>query len=124
MRKRAPNAVRIGLETGKLSNWLTLSLRRRGLPIVRVDARHAKAALQMQINKADAEPLLRAWQALRQEVEIIERQLTARANDNAATRRLMTVPGVGVIVALAIRDRHGGPLSTIGIRRRLYRPHA
>jgi len=190
VRKRAPHAARIGLETGQFSNWLTLSLRRRGLPVVCVDARHAKAALQMQINKTDAndahglaqvvrtgwyrevtvksmdasalrmllvaraqlvtqrqaiantlrglmkafgivvfrgakgrfpvrvreaiegnaaltaiaEPLLRAWQALREEVETIERQLVTRAKDDAITRRLMTVPGVGVIVALAYQS--------------------
>lgn len=50
----APAAVRVGLETGQLSNWLTLNLRRRGLPIVCLDARHAKAALSLQINKTDA----------------------------------------------------------------------
>lgn len=54
IRKRAPGAVRIGLETGQLSNWLTLSLRNRGLPVLCLDARHAKAALKMQINKTDA----------------------------------------------------------------------
>src|SRR5437588_7108241 len=47
--------VRCGwLETGQLSNWLTLSLRRRGVPVVCMDARHAKAALSLQINKTDA----------------------------------------------------------------------
>jgi transposase len=51
--KYAPGAVRVGLETGQLSNWLTLSLRRRGVPILCLDARHAKAALSMQINKTD-----------------------------------------------------------------------
>ena len=30
LRQHAPGAVRVGLETGQLSNWLTLSLRRRG----------------------------------------------------------------------------------------------
>jgi transposase len=50
----APAAVRVGLETGQLSNWLTLNLRRRGLPVVCLDARHAKAALSLQINKTDA----------------------------------------------------------------------
>jgi transposase len=190
VRKHAPLAVRIGLETGQFSNWLTLSLRRRGLPVVCVDARHAKAALEMQINKTDAneahglaqvvrtgwyrevtvksmdasalrmllvaraqlvmqrqaiantlrglmkalgivvlrgatgrfpvrvreavegnaalsaiaEPLLRAWQVLREEADIIERQLVARAEHDAVTRRLMTVPGVGVIVALAFQS--------------------
>src|SRR3979411_2928027 len=49
----APAAIRVGLETGQLSNWLTLNLRRRGLPVVCLDARHAKAALNLQINKPD-----------------------------------------------------------------------
>src|ERR1700744_4705180 len=54
VRQHAPGAVRVGLETGQLSNWLTLSLRRRGVPVVCMDARHAKAALSLQINKTDA----------------------------------------------------------------------
>jgi transposase len=54
VRQQAPSAVRVGLETGQLSNWLTLSLRRRGVPVVCMDARHAKAALSLQINKTDA----------------------------------------------------------------------
>ena len=51
VRERAPFAVRIGLETGQLSTWLVHSLRRLGLPVVCLDARHAKAALSLQINK-------------------------------------------------------------------------
>ena len=44
----------IGLETGQLSNWLTRTLCELGLPVVCVDARHAKAALKLQVNKTDA----------------------------------------------------------------------
>src|SRR3954470_20143888 len=51
VRDRAPFAVRIGLETGQLSTWL--SLRRLDLPVVCLDARHAKAALSLQVNKTD-----------------------------------------------------------------------
>src|SRR5205809_6405149 len=54
VRQHAPGAVRVGLDTGPLSNWLTLSLRRRGVPVICMDARHAKAALSLQINKPDA----------------------------------------------------------------------
>src|SRR3977135_4165020 len=183
----ASAAVRVGLETGQLSNWLTLNLRRRGLPVVCLDARHAKAALSLQINKTDAndafglaqivrtgwyrevavksmdahtlrillvaraqlvsqrqtiantirgllktfglviargsgglfairvreqiagngvlvaivEPLLVVWHAIREQVEMLDRQILARARADAAMRRLMTIPGVGVVVALA-----------------------
>ena len=50
---RAPGVARIGLETGSLSVWLHGELRSRGLPVICIDARHAKAALSMRINKTD-----------------------------------------------------------------------
>ena len=53
VRSRAPGAVRIGLETGPTSTWLWTELKRLGLPVVCIDARHAKAVLKMQINKSD-----------------------------------------------------------------------
>jgi hypothetical protein len=52
--RHAPGAVRIGLETGQLSTWLFHELRARQLPVICIDARHAKAALSLQINKTDA----------------------------------------------------------------------
>jgi transposase len=187
IRKRAPSAARIGLETGQLSNWLTLSLRNRGLPVLCLDARHAKAALKMQINKTDAndawglaqvvrtgwfrevavksmdasqlrtllvarsqlvgqrqniansirgllkgfglviprgcagpfavnvravagdndavmaiiEPLLTVWQTLREQIAVYDREINGRAKSDATVQRLMTVPGIGVVIALA-----------------------
>ena len=185
--KHAPAAVRVGLETGQLSNWLTLGLRRHQVPVVCLDARHVKAALSLQLNKTDAndahglaqvvragwyrevavkgmdahtlrlllvaraqlvsqrqaiantvrgllktfglrvarcskglfaprireaadgnhallavvEPLLAAWQALREQVAVLDAQMLARAKADKTAHRLMTVPGVGVVVALA-----------------------
>lgn len=185
--QHAPAAVRVGLETGQISNWLTLGLRRRQVPVVCLDARHAKAALSLQLNKTDAndalglaqivragwyrevavksmdahtlrlllvaraqlvsqrqaiantlrgllktfglriarcskglfaprireaadgnyallavvEPLLAAWQALREQIAVLDAQILARAKADKIARRLMTVPGVGVVVALA-----------------------
>jgi len=49
----APGAVRIGLETGPTATWLWTELKRLGLPVICIDARHAKAVLKMQINKSD-----------------------------------------------------------------------
>ncbi len=51
--KRAPGAVRIGLETGSLSGWLWRGLKAHGLPALVIDARHAHAGLKLQINKTD-----------------------------------------------------------------------
>ena len=53
VRAKAPDAVRIGLETGPLSTWHWHVLKAMGLPVICIDARHAKAALKMQINKTD-----------------------------------------------------------------------
>src|SRR6187200_2782668 len=53
VRSKAPDAVRIGLETGATSTWLWTELNRLGLPVICIDARHAKAVLKMQINKSD-----------------------------------------------------------------------
>src|SRR6185437_11395394 len=53
VRSRAPDAVRIGLETGPTSTWLWTELKRLDLPVICINARHAKAVLKMQINKND-----------------------------------------------------------------------
>src|SRR3954466_11000327 len=49
----ASHVVRIGLETGATSTWLWTELNKIGLPVICMDARHAKAVLKMQINKSD-----------------------------------------------------------------------
>ena len=52
--KHAPHALRIGLECGQLSAWLYHGLKAKGLPVICIDARHAKAALSLKVNKTDA----------------------------------------------------------------------
>src|SRR5712671_3078724 len=54
IRKRAPSVKRVVFETGPLSIWFYHSLRTEGLPAICIDARHAKAALDMAANKTDA----------------------------------------------------------------------
>ncbi len=51
--EHAQMARRIGLESGPTSSWLWRELETRGLPAICIDARHASAALSMQINKSD-----------------------------------------------------------------------
>jgi len=184
---KAVGALRIGLETGPTTTWLWHELRALGLPVICIDARHAKAALSLQINKSDrndavglarimqcgwykevqvkslpchevravlnsraqlvkikrdlenqirgvlknlglrigkagghvfrhrveelvgehrllqeaVRPLLAVREIVRREVAGLTRSLLALARDNEESRRLMTVPGIGPINALA-----------------------
>jgi transposase len=179
IRRHAPEVVRIGLEIGPLTTWLWQALTDAGLPMVCLNARQAKAALNMRINRTDdndAEglahlvrsgwyrevkgreamlvrsllgartqllgivtnlcnqirglmktfgkgagkvfeanvrrlledeaavaaivvPLLDSWRAVRAQAANLDRQLLSVVRENADCRRLMTIPGVGAIVA-------------------------
>ena len=49
----AEEDARIGAEAGPMTPWLVHELRARELNVTCLDARHASAALKMQMNKAD-----------------------------------------------------------------------
>jgi len=51
--RHAGNDVLLGIETGAMTPWLVHELRNLGLDVICLDARHARAALKMQINKTD-----------------------------------------------------------------------
>ena len=54
VQEHAAGALRIGMESGPLSPWLFHALKEKGLPIICIDARAAKAGLQLQgPNKTD-----------------------------------------------------------------------
>ena len=53
IKSHAPHVARVGLEAGATSTWLWTELNKMGLPVICIDARHAKAVLKMQINKSD-----------------------------------------------------------------------
>jgi transposase len=54
LQRHAPALQRVGLETGQLAPWLFHSLKALGVPVVCLDARHARAATALQRNKTDA----------------------------------------------------------------------
>ena len=54
LRKHSPAPKRVIFETGPLSVWFYHGLTAEGLPAICIDARHAKAALDMAANKTDA----------------------------------------------------------------------
>ena len=57
IRKHAPAPKRVVFETGPLSVWFFHALAAEGVPAICIDARHAKAALDMATNKTDANGL-------------------------------------------------------------------
>lgn len=53
LKKHAPTATRVGMETGPLAVWHWHALKQLGVPLVCLHARQAKAALALQANKTD-----------------------------------------------------------------------
>src|ERR1700758_2849766 len=53
LRRYAGVELKIGIETGPMTPWLVHELRGLGFDVVCLDARHARAALKMQLNKTD-----------------------------------------------------------------------
>src|SRR5271166_3012833 len=51
VRGHAGDDASIGIETGPMTPWLVHELRERGLNVVCLDARHASAALKMQLHR-------------------------------------------------------------------------
>src|SRR6201994_528663 len=84
--KRAPAAERIGFETGAMASWLWHELKRVGLPVVCVDARHAHAALSVRMNKSDPNDA-------RGLAELIRvgwfREVRVKSDDSQAVRSLL-----------------------------------
>ncbi|MXY00891.1 MAG: IS110 family transposase [Chloroflexi bacterium] len=66
----------------------------------RYDERVRELAAGNKMLIATAEPILRALEALRKELEVMEKQVRSMARNNSVCRLLMTMPGVGPIVAL------------------------
>jgi transposase len=187
VRRHAGDDARIGIETGAMTPWLVHELRNLGLEVVCLDARHARAALEMQINKTDqndaeglaqivrtgwyrsvhvksfdshrarallgartqlvgmrtrlsnhirgvlktfgllpgamqglpfdrkvealvldrsdvaliVRPMLIAWRQLREQITAFDKAIRMLVKSNSACRLLMSVPGIGVLSALA-----------------------
>lgn len=189
LRRHAPDAGKVGLETGPTSTWLWHELRAAGVAAVCLDARHAQSALSMRLNKTDRNdaeglaqlvrmgwyrevqvkqlaahgdgallasrallvrqrcelesqirgllknfglrcrvtkgrafdqsiralaarsavlqsvvvPMLAVWSALCMQISVLSRSVQQRTRDDAVCQRLMTMPGVGPVTALAFR---------------------
>lgn len=93
LKRRAPNAVKVGLETGPTSTWLWHELRNSGVPVICIDARHAQAALSMRLNKTDRNDAVGLAQLMRmgwyREVQV--KQLSAHGDGALLASRVLLV---------------------------------
>ena len=109
---RVESVVRIGLESGPTSTWLWTELNKMGLPVICIDARHAKAALKMQINKSDrndavgiARIMQTGWY----------REVRVKALDSHAIKALLVSRSLLVKIKRDIENQIRGLLKNLGL---------
>ena len=91
-----------------VENDLRATLRNFGLKVgvagtAKFDARIKELVENGVDLAARVEPLLVVHRVLREQINILHRRVLAVARDDEVCRRLMTVPGVGPVVALTYR---------------------
>ena len=111
VKQHAPHAVRIGLESGQLSTWLFHELKGAGLPVICVDARHAKAALSLKVNKTDANDAFGLAQIMRVGWY---REVTVKGLDCQAVRALLVARAQIVSQMTTLKNCVRGILKTFG----------
>ena len=112
IRRRAPSAARIALETGPLCVWHWHALRAANLPVVCLHARHAKAALMMQLNKTDPNDAFGLAQIVRcgwyREVEV-------KSMESHRVRLLLAARSRFVSMRTTLYNQIRGLVKTFGI---------
>jgi len=112
IRKRAPAVRRVVFETGPLSIWFYHSLRTEGLPAICIDARHAKAALDMATNKTDANDA----DGLAQLAEVgFFREVRVKGFDSMLTRTLVGARTRLVRITTELSNQIRGVMKTFGL---------
>src|SRR5512144_126107 len=110
--RRAPGATRIGLESGLLSTWHWHALKALGLPVVCLDARHAKAALSLRLNKTDANDAEGLAQIVRTGWY---RQVQVKSLDSHLIRTLLAARAGLVAMHRDVANQIRGALKTFGL---------
>jgi len=112
VRSKAPGAIRVGLETGPTTTWLWTELKRLGLPVICIDARHAKAVLKMQINKSDrndaagiARIMQTGW----------FKEVRVKDLDNHTVKALLASPALLVKIKRDLENQIRGLLKNVGL---------
>jgi len=112
VRKRAPTARRVVFETGPLSVWFYHALRAEGLPAICIDARHAKAALDMAANKTDSNDA----DGLAELAEVgFFREVRVKGFDSMLTRTLVMARTRLVRMMTELSNQIRGVMKTFGL---------
>jgi transposase len=112
IRKRAPSVKRVVFETGPLSVWFYHALRAEGLPAICIDARHAKAALDMAPNKTDANDA----DGLAHLAEVgFYREVRVKGFDSMLTRTLVAARTRLVRICTELSNQIRGLMKTFGL---------
>lgn len=112
IRKRAPAAKRVVLETGPLSVWLFHALNAKGVPAICIDARHAKSALDMARNKTDANDA----DGLAHLAEVgFYHEVRVKGFDSMLTRTLVGARSQLVRIATQLSNQIRGVMKTFGL---------
>lgn len=110
IRHRAPAAERVVFETGPLSVWFYHALSAEGLPAICIDARHAKAALDMAPNKTVKgydSMLIRTLVTARTKLIRIMTELSNQIRGLMKTFGLVVSKGSGLVFATNVRNLLG-----------------
>ena len=112
IRKRAPHAARVVFETGPLSVWFFHALTAEGMPAICIDARHAKAALDMAANKTDANDA----DGLAHLAEVgFYREVRVKGFDSMLIRTLVTARRQLLKMRLQMSNQIRGLMKTFGL---------
>lgn len=112
IRHRAPAAERVVFETGPLSVWFYHALSAEGLPAICIDARHAKAALDMAPNKTDANDA----DGLAQLAEVgFYREVRVKGYDSMLIRTLVTARTKLIRIMTELSNQIRGLMKTFGL---------